>query len=378
MAIPGGINLATKYSTVVDERFTRESQAMLALNNDYEFKGDKTVKVYSIPVVPMVDYSRNGMQRYGTPTDLSRNVQTLTVNKDRAFTFIIDAGDKIQSQMVSDAGRSLSRELSEVWVPEFDTYVFKTLADAAQNTGNYAATTVDKTNAYACFLNGMERLGDCNVPDNGRVAFCTYKFANLLKQDPAFMKYSDMSQEMILKGVIGEVDGCKIVKVPSSRLPAGAAFIITHPVACTAPKQLEEYRIHDNPPGISGWLVEGRFIYDAFILAEKAQAVYYHGGQAALKMLPVLTAAYDVGKTAIIVNAVQEGAKWYYATAATVAALPTVTAGTAITTSAWTQMTANPMENITPTSGHKLVRVVCVDSANKPISVGDAIINVGE
>ena len=378
MAIPGGINLATKYSNVVDERFTRESQAMLALNNDYEFKGDKTVKVYSIPVVPMVDYTRSGMQRYGTPTDLSRNVQTLTVTKDRAFTFIIDAGDKIQSQMVSDAGRSLSRQLSEVWVPEFDTYVFKTLADAAQSTGNYAATAVDKTNAYAAFLNGMERLGDCNVPDKGRVAFCTYKFANLLKQDPAFMKYSDMSQEMILKGVIGEVDGCKIVKVPSSRLPAGAAFIITHPVACTAPKQLEEYRIHDNPPGISGWLCEGRFIYDAFILNEKAQAVYYHGGQAALKMLPVLTAAYGVGKTAIIVNAVQEGAKWYYATAATVAALPAVTAGTAITTSAWTQLTANPMENITPTSGHKVVRVVCVDASNKPISVGDAIINVGE
>ena len=243
----GGINLATKYSTVVDERFTRESQAMLALNNDYEFKGDKTVKVYSIPIVPMVDYSRQGLQRYGTPVDLTRNVQTLTVNKDRAFTFIIDAGDRIQSELVSDAGRSLSRQLSEVWVPEYDTYVFKTLADAAMTNGNYATTALDKTNAYAAFLNGMERLGDYNVPDKGRVAFCSYKFANLLKQDPAFMKYGDQSQEMILKGVIGEVDGCKIVKVPSSRLPAGAAFIITHPVACTAPKQLEEYRINMCP-----------------------------------------------------------------------------------------------------------------------------------
>ena len=39
----GGQNLATKYSPNVDERFTRESQISLALNNDYEFKGDKTV-----------------------------------------------------------------------------------------------------------------------------------------------------------------------------------------------------------------------------------------------------------------------------------------------------------------------------------------------
>lgn len=380
MAISGGINLATKYSNVVDERFIRESQAMLALNNDYEFKGDKTVKVYSIPVVPMTDYTRSGTSRYGTPGDLSRNVQTLTVTKDRAFTFIIDAGDKIQSQMVSDAGKALSRQLSEVWVPEFDTYVFKTLADAAKNNGNYASTAITggaSGNAYACFLNGMERLGDCNVPDKGRVAFCSYRFANLLKQDPAFMRYGDMSQEMILKGVIGEVDGCKIVKVPSSRLPAGCAFIITHPIAATGPKQMEEYRIHDNPPGISGWLVEGRFIYDCFVLNEKVNAIYYHGGQSVLKMLPVMTTAYAQGKYAIIVNAQQEGAKWYYDAATTVAGLETVTAGTAITTANWTEVTANPMENITA-STNKYVRVVCVDASNYPISVGDAIINVGE
>ena len=372
----GGINLATKYSTVVDERFTRESQAMLALNNDYEFKGDKTVKIYSIPVVPMVDYTRSGTSRYGTPTDLSRNVQTCTVTKDRAFTFIIDAGDKIQSEMVSDAGRALSRQLSEVWVPEFDTYVFKTLATAAQNSGNYATTALDKTNAYAAFLNGMERLGDYNVPDKGRVAFCSYKFANLLKQDPAFMKYSDMSQEMILKGVIGEVDGCKIVKVPSSRLPAGAAFIITHAIAATGPKQMEEYRIHENPPGISGWLVEGRFIYDCFVLQEKLPAVYYHGGQSSLKVLPVITAATAAGKSTIVVNAVQEGAKWYYDTAQTVAGLIAVTSGSAITVGNWTELTSNGLE-ITPTAGDKYIRVVSVDASNYPLSVGDAILNIG-
>ena len=372
----GGQNLATRYLTEVDERFARESQAMLALNNDYKCQGDKTFKVYSIPVVPMVDYARSGNSRYGTPVDLSRNVQTLTVTKDRAFTFIIDKGDKLQSEMVSDAGKALSRQLREVWVPEFDTYVFKTLADAAKANGNYDSTAATTSNAYSLFLAGMEKLGDANVPDAGRVAFCTYKFANLLKQDPAFMKYGDQSQQMILKGVIGEVDGCKIVKVPSSRLPAGAAFIITHPVAATAPKQLDEYKIHDNPPGISGWLVEGRFIYDCFVLNEKANAIYYHGGQSTIKGLQVITAASAANKSTIVVNAVKEGAKWYYMTAATQAGLTAVTAGSAITTANWTELTANGLE-ITPTSGHKFIRVVDVDSADKPLACGDAILNIG-
>lgn len=212
--------------------------------------------------------------------------------------------------------------------------------------------------------------------DKGRVAFCTYKFANLLKQDTAFMKYSDQSQDMLLKGVIGEVDGCKIVKVPSSRLPSGAAFLITHPIAATAPKQMEEYRIHDNPPGISGWLVEGRFIYDCFVLNEKSNAIYYHGGQTALKTLGVVTSATAASKSTVVVNGVKEGAKWYYDTASTVAGLTAVTAGSAITTASWTELTANGLE-ITPTSGDKFIRVVDVDASDKPLAVGDAILNIG-
>ena len=58
------------------------------------------------------------------------------------------------------------------------------------------------------------------------------------------MKYGNQSQEMLIKGVIGEVDGVQIVKVPSSRLPAGCAFILTHAIAATAPKQLEDYKIN--------------------------------------------------------------------------------------------------------------------------------------
>ena len=115
------------------------------------------------------------------------------------------------------------------------------------------------------------------MPDSGRVCFCSYKFANLLKQDSAFMIQSQRSKEMVDRGVMGDIDGVKIVKVPASRLPVGAAFILTHPVAATAPKQLWEHKIHDNPPGLSGWLVEGRVLYDCFVLNEKKSAIFYHG-----------------------------------------------------------------------------------------------------
>ena len=372
----GGMNLASRYLKQVDERFAQESQAMLALSKDYKFKGGKTFMVYSLPVVQMNDYTRSGDQRYGVPADLSRSVQNLEVTRDRSFTFIIDKGDKLQSEMVSDAGRALARQIREVVVPEFDTYVFKTLADSAMAAGNYADSAIDKTNAYAAFLAGMEKLGDNNVPCKGRVAFCSYRYANLLKQDAAFVKYGDASQDMLARGVIGEVDGCRIVKVPSNHLPAGTAFIITHAVAAAAPQQLEEYKIHDNPPGISGYLVEGRFIYDCFVLNEKINAVYVHGGQAGMKSLSVITSASAPGKSLLFVNGALEGAKRVYAMAATAAALPAVTYGTAVSGSAWTELTDESAE-LTPASGMKFLRVAELDAANKPIAVGTTVLNIG-
>ena len=307
-------NLASKYSKTVDERFSRESQAMLALKNEYSFTGVRTVNVYSIPTVAMNDYTRSGDHRYGTPNDLTRNVQTMTLNRDRAFTFIIDKGDKNQTQMVSDAGKALSRQLKEVWVPEFDAYVFRKLAAEATARGNFSDEPITKDNAYEVFLHAMEQLGDKNVPDLGRVAFCSYRYANLLKQDPAFVKCGESSQEMLKKGVIGEVDGCRIVKVPSSRLPAGCAFLMTHPSAAVGPKQLEDYKTHDNPPGISGWLVEGRVVYDCFVLEEKADAIWYHGSQAVLRQLHVTAAVTGDGTAMLLVNPgmPEDGCSWFW------------------------------------------------------------------
>lgn len=280
------VNLAKKYSNKVDERFYRDSQAMIATNKDYDWNGVESIVVYQVDVVPMNDYQRTGTNRYGTPTDLGNTIKEYKIKKDRSFTFVIDKGDKLQSQMVMDAGKSLARQQREVIVPEVDKYIFNVMANGAVDAGNVEVGAVSSTNAYAKFLKGSEVLGNKMAPDTGRVAFCTYGYANLLMQDPAFIKYSDKSQEMVIRGELGEVDGTKIVKVPASRMPAGVTFMIVHNCATVAPEQLNEYKIHDNPPGINGWLVEGRMIYDAFVLEGKKDALYAGFLEGALATAP--------------------------------------------------------------------------------------------
>ena len=58
-----GINLASKFSTRVDEAFKRKSYSQVACNQDYDFKGVDTVEIYSFPTVALGDYAASGMSR---------------------------------------------------------------------------------------------------------------------------------------------------------------------------------------------------------------------------------------------------------------------------------------------------------------------------
>ena len=272
------INLAEKYSSKVDERFKLKSLSGAFVNNNYDWEGVSTVNVYSIPTVPLNDYEKSGTNRYGTPEELEDNKQTMTVKEDKSFTFTIDKGNAQDQLNVKAAGKALRREIDEVIVPTRDIYNFKTICKAGIENGgtNETATAINKTNAYEMFLNGQEFLDDKKVPLAGRIAAVTPATYKFLKLDPAFVKNSDLGQKITINGQVGEVDGVKIVKVPTSYLPVGVGFIITHSSVTCAPKKLEDYKIHKDPPGINGNLVEGRTRYDAFVLDSKKDGIYVH------------------------------------------------------------------------------------------------------
>ena len=71
------INYAEKYAPYVDERFKKQSLSNGAVNQDLEWVGVETVKVFSIPTVAMRDYSLPGMTRSGVHEELQSSVQEM-------------------------------------------------------------------------------------------------------------------------------------------------------------------------------------------------------------------------------------------------------------------------------------------------------------
>lgn len=316
------VNLATKYSSVVDEIMKLGALSNAAINSNYDFVGAQTVKVYSFDTSDMNDYTRSGSNRYGTAAELQDNLQEMTMSQAKSFTFTIDNLNAIDSpEGLRNAGARLSAQINERVIPMLDTYRFVRIA-AGAGTTRTDYTAITSSNAYTKFLAANTAISETEAPLDGRIAFCTPTFVQYLKLDTNFVKASDMAQgDIIYKGQVGQVDGVTIIQVPYNRMPSGSSFIITHPAACTAPVKLSEYKIHTDAPGISGSLVEGLVYHDAFVLNNKKNFVRVQMG-----VLGALTVAGVAGAsgTSVLTKSLgnSNGVTKYYYKLATSAITP--------------------------------------------------------
>lgn len=267
------INLVTKFSPLVDEKFTAESKTSIITNKDYDFIGTHSIRIYSVGVAEMNDYGRNtdGTARYGTVKDLSTETQEVSMEKDRSFTFAIDKMDEDETLGALNAGSALARQLREVVIPEVDKYTYEKMAD---NAGTTKEETITKENAYTSILAGTETFDEKMIPTEGRVVTTQPKFYSLLKQDKNAVLETEIGQNMRIKGVIANMDGVTIQKVPSAMLPENTNFILSHKVATTQAIKLAEYKIHTDVVGVSGAVVEGRIYYTVFVRNNKKGAIY--------------------------------------------------------------------------------------------------------
>lgn len=278
------VELVEKFLPYVDEQFTTESKKEYLTNQDFSFAGAHSVKIYKISTGKMNDYGRTGAtgsnwSRYGAVESLDATTERKELTQDRSFTFAIDALDTEETEGQLEAASALARQVREVVIPEVDTY---TLGVMCENAGiKPDAIELTSTNIFDEIFAAGSKMDEAEVPDTERILVVTPETILKMKQSKdASGRYQEMTNAVLDEakrklGFIGYLDGMDVLKVPASRLPENFGFMVAHPCATVAPTKLESFKTHDNPPGISGALVEGRIVYDAFVLDNKAKAIYY-------------------------------------------------------------------------------------------------------
>lgn len=272
------INLATKYSAKIVDKFYTDSVILGKTSKEYDWDGVNSIKVWTIKTYAPTDYSRpandNAItgqhQRYGYTYEVAEDLQTMTLTQDKAVSLSVDKGNNTQQMLIKNSGIVMARELREQFVPMFDKYCLNVWSRPA-NVGTVTEQgSLTKSNIVEEIGKHVTALRNhsASVDD----AYCYIGETNYAKLilAPEFLAIDKLGERNLEKGVMGKVRGLQIVPVPDSYFTdSNVQFLTVKKSAVLAPTKIKDAKVHSDPVGISGALLEVRWLFDAFVLTAK-------------------------------------------------------------------------------------------------------------
>lgn len=265
-------NLAEKYEGQLAQAYTKDSVLAGKTNTDYSWNGVATINVLTAVTQDLNDYNLTGTDghggnRYGEPTELDDTKQTMTITQDKSFAITIDRKNYDDQMMAKKTGTVTKAEIGEKVVPFFDKYALqKWINGAGQHSSITAAVTKDTV--LDMFIDARKKFVNALIPlsTNDNFAYITTTAYGFLLRNPEFISVEKLGNVILTNGEVGKCMSFRVVEVPDDYLGAKTQALFVHKKAVLAPTKLKELKVHDDAPGISGRLIEGRYRGDAFVL----------------------------------------------------------------------------------------------------------------
>jgi hypothetical protein len=288
------VNLTTKYSSLISERFKGQSVTDAYAGKKFDFDGAQSIKIYTVDKVSLNDYSRTAQGgRFGTVGELGDTIQTLTMSQDKSFTFSIDHGNAADQYNIKHCNEQLKSNWDEVCTPTIDMYRLAKWANGA-GLGILNTTALTSSTALRAIMTAGAAMSNKLVPKKSRVLLISESVYIETKLSSEIMGIDSLGEGVIKNGVVGRIDGMDVVPVVDSYLPAGVNFIIKYKDATVDPIKLKTLRVQKNPLGYDADVGECRFYHDSFVLDAKVNGIFVHAVDAA-KVCAVPTG--DAGTT---------------------------------------------------------------------------------
>lgn len=219
------------------------------------------------------------------------------MTQDKAFTLTIDKGNNLDQNLVKNAADMLRLQLSEKSTPSADKYAFKRFVTMAGTIAESEKPT--RADIISKIADASQALDDALVPDDNRYLYLTSEMYKLVCTSDEFSGVDVLARQSIAKGVCGEVFGMNVVRVPKSYLPEGVYFLVAHKDAVLMPYKIADAKVHEDPVGVSGALIEGRHYYDAYVLGAKCGGVYALVATGLVSAKPVISGGKITGSGSI-------------------------------------------------------------------------------
>ncbi len=268
------INLASKLAGPMAMRFTRKSITEGKMSTAWKWNGVRSITILTPTTTALVDYTRSGDLRYGSTQEIQDTKQDLAIAQDKAFNISVDNANLTQQEFLKQKSIVLNGEIDEQVVPTIETYRFNHWAAGAGTSVD--AVVYTKDTIYPAFVEARKVFVNNNVPmgtNAKNYAYVTADIYALLLNNPLFLAADKLNKDVLEKGVVGWCAGFAVIEVPTALLGSRQALFVNKK-AVLSPMQLQSVYQYDHPKDIDGWVAQGHYLFDAFVVDTYKMGVY--------------------------------------------------------------------------------------------------------
>lgn len=266
------INLVTKSSGKLLQDFVKNSYFAGKASNEYDLVGARSLRITSAVTVPLSDYTREGLARFGELKEVQDTVQELTMSQDKAFSLSIDKTNQSDQLSMKKAGEVMKAQMDEQVYPYMDKYALKRYAEQA---GQIMTLSAKPTAANILKEVNKMRAARVNakVPaENNYLGLPAALYSEVLDSDK-FVHIERVAGAALEKGVVGSLYGFSVMEIPDEYFPEGVYALAFQKKSVIAPKKIHSMRIIEEDKDVDGSILQGHFYFDNFVLGKRAGGV---------------------------------------------------------------------------------------------------------
>jgi len=249
------INLVQKYHDKLVKSLAYASNLAGKTTNEYKLDGGEGIYLTSIDPIALSNYNKAATSnRYGTPTEVQDTQQYIAWDYDKSYPATVDKANYQDGGYLKTAGAVIEEQNNDVVAPfiEQDFYKKLFLKAGKSITGSApsASTILGRLTAIeAAFRNAR-------IPKSDRYVVMGTTNLQLIRH--SLTNLDNITDQMLIKGVVGKIGTLNVLEAADDDLPANVYFIAWWKKAAVLAFDIKEAKVHQDPPGINGILVEFR------------------------------------------------------------------------------------------------------------------------
>ena len=323
------INLVKKYHDKLVKSL--EYATNLAGKTTDENKLDGGEGVYLTSLVPQALNNYNmaaTANRYGTPAEMQDTQQYIPWDYDKSYSITVDTANYQDGGYLKTAGAVVEEQNNSIVAPFIEQNFYGKLC---MNAGKVVTGNAPSSSDIMTRLTAIEAwFRNNNIPKADRFVAVPTTVFQLIRH--SLTSLDNVTDRMLIKGLVGKIGSLNIIEVADSDLFVDVYLVAWYKKAALKAFDIKDLRVHQDPPGINGILVEFRVRGVNAVIGKYAGGVYVDCKSTAKQANPSATTAgvITVGSSSDYTLYTLDGTDPRYSTTAvkiTSGTTPTHTAG---------------------------------------------------